>query len=60
MTREYPTADQSRCQDCGVLPGRRHLNRCNTPAARRQRQEDIRDEVRREGGTPQDWDYPVS
>ena len=45
MTREYPTADTSRCQDCGVLPGRDHLKGCNSPAARRQRQEWLREEA---------------
>ena len=59
MTREYPTADPNRCQDCGVLPGRDHHHDCVSPAARRQRQEAIRDEVRQEGGNPADWDYPT-
>ena len=52
MTREYPTADMGRCQDCGVLPGRDHLKGCNSPAARRQRQEWLREEARERGEGP--------
>ena len=40
--KHYPTADLRRCHDCGVLPGRDHLNRCSSAAARWQRQEWIK------------------
>ena len=60
MIREYPTADEQRCQDCRVLPGRSHHDYCKTPAAKRQRQEQIKDEIRQEGGNPSGWDHPIS
>ena len=47
-----------RCYDCSVLPGRDHLNRCNSPAARRQRQEWLREDAR-ERGERDPGDYPV-
>ena len=34
-TPDLPTADPNRCHDCGILPGRDHLDRCQSPAARR-------------------------
>lgn len=48
MTRNYPTADLRRCQECGVLPGRDHLARCQSPEARRIRREWEREEERAE------------
>lgn len=39
MARDYPTADTSRCYDCGILPGRDHHYNCTSPAAKRQRRE---------------------
>ena len=58
MGKDYPTADLRRCWDCSVLPGRDHLNRCNSVEARRQRQEWLREEAR-ENGLPDPGDYPV-
>ena len=56
--KEYPTADNRRCYDCAVLPGSDHLHRCNSPAARRARQEWLREEAK-EFGLPDPGDYLV-
>lgn len=39
----YPKADSRRSDDCGVLPGRDHLSRCQSYEARRIRRRQARD-----------------
>ena len=56
--KDYPTADNSRCYDCFVLAGQDHLNRCNSPAAQRARQEWLRENAKKVG-LPDLSDYPA-
>ena len=58
-SKDLPTADHTRCYDCSVLPGRDHLDRCNSPAARRQRQEWLKDSAKEQEENPDRLDYPT-